>query len=63
MKHLEVVLFTLEKHQLFVNAKKCEFGKERIAYLGHVIWRDGVEMNKEKIQAILSWPLSTLPFL
>ena len=34
-------------------------GKERVAYLGHVISAAGVEVDSSKIQAVLDWPLPT----
>lgn len=53
--HLDLVLSTLQLHSLFVNQKKCEFGVVRVAYLGHVISGNGVEMDQEKIAAGMSW--------
>ena len=54
--HLAQVLQVLSDHQLFANFKKCEVGKERVAYLGHVISAAGVEVDSSKIQAMLDWP-------
>ena len=51
--HLHKVLQVLSDHQLFANFKKCEVGKERVAYLGHVISSAGVEVDSSKIQAML----------
>jgi hypothetical protein len=31
-----------------------------IAYLGHIISADGVVMDKQKVQAILDWPLQKI---
>jgi hypothetical protein len=36
---------------------KCEFGKDEVTYLGHVISRAGVAMDHRKVQAVLDWPL------
>lgn len=54
-EHLQTVLSTLQKHSLVANLKKCTFGREEVAYLGHVISKQGVAMDKEKIRAILEW--------
>ena len=35
--HLAKVLELLQKHQLYANYKKCEFGKHQVTYLGHII--------------------------
>ncbi|XP_074346704.1 uncharacterized protein LOC141685510 [Apium graveolens] len=59
VNHLQQVLEKLEEHKLVANRKKCEFGKESIGYLGHVISRQGVEVDKEKVTAILEWPQPT----
>ena len=55
VQHLELVLKILVENSLFVNKKKCEFGKREVAYLGHVISEEGVAMDGEKIRAIVEW--------
>ncbi|XP_074374544.1 uncharacterized protein LOC141714951 [Apium graveolens] len=55
-QHLQIVLEILGCHSLFVNKKKCEFGKYTIGYLGHVISALGVEVDREKIEAMVEWP-------
>ena len=36
---------------------KCEFFKDCISYLGHIVSKDGVETDPKKIQVILDWPV------
>lgn len=55
-QHLGCVLETLGRHQLFVNRKKCAFGQTVVDYLGHVVSANGVQVEQEKVQAILEWP-------
>ncbi|XP_047182488.1 uncharacterized mitochondrial protein AtMg00860-like [Vigna umbellata] len=38
-----------------VNHKKSEFGRTHIRYLGHIISEKGVEMDGEKVEAIIGW--------
>lgn len=57
VQHLGLVLRILEKNSLFVNKKKCEFGKGEVAYLGHVISENGVAMDGDKIRAIVEWEI------
>lgn len=35
---------------------KCEFGQTSIAYLGHIITKEGITADPEKIQAMITWP-------
>eukprot|EP00253_Pinus_taeda_P022460 PITA_22460 len=56
-EHLRMVLQTLREHQLYAKFSKCDFFKEEIQYLGHVITRDGIAVDPEKIKAIMEWPV------
>lgn len=56
IEHVGLVLATLEKHQLFANYKKCEFGKREVAYLGYVVSGEGVSADMGKVKAMLDWP-------
>ncbi|KAL4012033.1 hypothetical protein IC575_029106 [Cucumis melo] len=57
LEHLTIVFTLLWEHSLFANRKKCQFGKERIEYLGHWVSAKGVEADQEKIRAMLEWPI------
>eukprot|EP00253_Pinus_taeda_P006325 PITA_06325 len=54
-EHLRKVLQTLWEHQLYANFSKCDFFKEEIQYLGHVITKEGIVVDPEKIKAIMDW--------
>ena len=41
---------------LFANAKKCEFDKSHIEYLGYIISAQGVQMNPKKLTTVTDWP-------
>eukprot|EP00253_Pinus_taeda_P015939 PITA_15939 len=56
-EHLRMVLQTLREHQLYAKFSKCDFFKEEIQYLGHVISKDGIVVGPEKIKAIMDWPV------
>eukprot|EP00253_Pinus_taeda_P017334 PITA_17334 len=56
-EHLRMVLQTLREHQLYAKFSKCDFFKEEIQYLGHVITKDGIDVDPEKIKAIMDWPV------
>ncbi|KAL0540118.1 hypothetical protein IC582_024348 [Cucumis melo] len=59
VEHIEKVFLTLRRHALFANKKKCNFGQQKIEYLGHVISREGVEVDSEKIKEVADWSCST----
>lgn len=56
-QHLSLVLEVLEKQKLYANAKKCEIGCSRVAYLGHIISGEGIAVDPDKIKAMQDWPI------
>jgi hypothetical protein len=59
LRHVRLVFEQLQAHKLYLKKSKCFFGARYVAYLGHVISADGVAMDGEKVQAVLSWPPPT----
>ena len=57
--HVRLILRTLQEHSLYLKKSKCSFGSQSVAYLGHVISSDGVAMDAEKVNTIVSWPVPT----
>ena len=53
--HLKQVFEELREHKLYVNAKKSEFFLQEIRYLGHIISKDGIRMDLEKLKVIDEW--------
>lgn len=49
LKHLQQALEILRMNELYATKKKCNFAKERIDYVGHIISGQGVEVDPEKI--------------
>ena len=54
--HLETVFRLLHQHKLFVNQKKCDFGKSQLTYVGHIVSTKGVAVDPSKVQVMLDWP-------
>ena len=54
-EHLKIVLQELREHQLFAKFSKCDFFKDKIQYLGHVVTKEGIFVDPEKIRAIEDW--------
>lgn len=56
-EHLRLVLQTLQEHQLYAKFSKCEFFKEQIKYLGHIITEEGIAVDAKNIRTIMEWPV------
>jgi hypothetical protein len=57
LQHLEKVLNLLNTNQWKVKLSKCEFARQSIQYLGHVISATGVATDDSKISAVRDWPI------
>ncbi|WRX26670.1 Reverse transcriptase domain - like 10 [Theobroma cacao] len=58
-QHLKIVLQILREHQLYAKFSKCEFWLESVAFLGHVVSKDGIQVDSKKIEAVEKWPRLT----
>jgi hypothetical protein len=56
LQHINAVFSALREHQLKLKRSKCTFAQSSVAYLGHVITAEGVAMDKDKVEAVASWP-------
>ncbi|GBG86031.1 hypothetical protein CBR_g40932 [Chara braunii] len=54
--HLRQVLEKLREANFKINAKKCEWAKTQVLYLGHVLDGDGIKPEDSKIASIRDWP-------
>jgi len=52
---VEKVLKRLEENDLYVKPEKCVWKVRKIGFLGVVIGPNGIEMEKEKVDGVLSW--------
>ena len=59
LEHIKEILRRLCKHGLYIKPKKCKFGEEEIAYLGHVINHEGIHTDPAKIRAVAAYPVPT----
>jgi hypothetical protein len=55
VEHLQTVLGILRKQQLYAKFKKCEFWLDRVAFLGHVVTKDGIAVDPGKVEAVVNW--------
>ena len=52
---IEEVLKRLEENNLYVKLKKCMWKVRKIGFLGVIIEPNGIEIEKEKVDSVLSW--------
>ena len=55
-KHLRMALKFPREHKLYAKLRKCDFYKDKIRYLGHIISNKGIYVDPEKIEDIMNWP-------
>ena len=55
-RHIAAVLDRLREHQLYAKISKCEFGKSKVEFLGHVVSNEGVAVDFKKVKAVQLWP-------
>ena len=41
---------------MYAKLSKCDFYKDRIQYLAHIISKEGIFVDPDKIEAIMNWP-------
>lgn len=56
MQHLDEVLTRLDNFNFKVKLEKCQFACETVKFLGHVISRDGIHPDPDKIAKIKDTP-------
>ena len=53
---IEKILRKLEENDLYIKPEKCMWKIRKIRFLGVIIGFNGIEIEKEKIDRVLSWP-------
>ena len=57
--HLRQVFEILRQNKLYAKITKCDFFKESVEYLGHIISPEGIATDPAKVEAIQNWPTPT----
>jgi transposase InsO family protein len=55
VQHVKEVLQRLRAHHLELKPEKCEFHKEEVEFLGHMVGVNGVRISEAKIKTIKEW--------
>ena len=61
MDHLRVVLQILKEHQLFSKYSKYEFWLISVAFHGHIISSEGIEVDPKKTEVVKYCPRPLTP--
>ena len=56
LKTLELLFTKLSKAGLAINLSKCEFGRERLDYLGYTVDSTGIKPIQKKVAGIVNFP-------
>ena len=55
-ERLEVALNIMQTHNIRLKPTKCSFGFKEFEYLGHLVSKDGIRIDPERIKEIVEWP-------
>ncbi|GMG17194.1 unnamed protein product [Aspergillus oryzae] len=59
VQHVQTVLEKLQKAEVRLKLKKCEFHVQETEFLGHWISTEGIQAEEGKVKAIQEWPEPT----
>ncbi|KAI3680701.1 hypothetical protein L6452_35475 [Arctium lappa] len=59
--HLRAILELLKREKLYAKFSKCEFWLKEVQFLGHVVSKDGIQVDPAKIEAIKGWEAPKSP--
>ncbi|EPS59216.1 hypothetical protein M569_15593 [Genlisea aurea] len=55
LRHIREVFETIRREHLSVKRSKCYFFKQELKFLGHIISKDGIKPDTEKVEAVKNW--------
>ena len=58
-EHLRTVLQILKEKKLYAKLSKCEFWKDEVKFLGHVVSKKGIAVDPTKVEAVMDWKQPT----
>ena len=51
--YLRLVVQLLQEKKLYAKLKKCEFWLDSVAFLGHVVSKDGIAIDPKKVEVVI----------
>ena len=61
LTNLQKVFERLRIAKLKLSPKKCHLFRREVKYLGHVVSKNGISPDPDKVNAVMSWPIPTSP--
>jgi len=55
---VEEVIRRMKENDLYVKPEKCKWKVREVEFLGVVIGKNRIKMEKKKVKAVLNWPTS-----
>src|SRR2546421_1374726 len=52
-RHVKKVLRRLQEKNLYLKSEKCEFHKQQVKYLEHIVTTNRLEMDPEKVKTVI----------
>ena len=56
---MRAVFKKLKQAGLKLKPSKCEFFRQKLTYLGHVVSKEGIQTDPKKVESICKWPIPT----
>ncbi len=56
LKQMQDIFDRLKQAKLKLKPKKCKLLQTKVKYLGHIVSKDGVETDPDKVKAVKEWP-------
>ena len=60
LDNLRCVMQRLKAANLKLKASKCQWFRQSVKYLGHIVSKDGIACDPEKTEVIQSWPVPSM---
>ncbi len=57
LEHLDLVFSCLRAVNIKLKASKCHFAYPQVTYLGHIVSRNGIQPDPDKISAVKDFPV------
>lgn len=59
LQYLGTIMLILKSYQSYAKTSKCIFGSKKVEYLWHIISKESIKANRQKIVTMQGWPIPT----